>query len=119
MLDNLGLQYSGNKTVLERTLQLCYQMQNEIPLSLKTKALYFHLHCAGMQTSIHTLPNEWQRIVFIDDTRILMKKHAQRDILQKVIRAVAIVSPPPPLVYSKIICVCLQMALLTEIPLQV
>ena len=45
-----------------------------------------------------------------------MKKHAQRDILQKVIRAVAIANPL--FVYSEIICVCLQVELLTEVPWQ-
>lgn len=58
------------------------------------ESLYYHLARIGVQTIIHTMTNERQRIVFIDDPWILMKKHAQRDIFQNAIRAVAIVNPP-------------------------
>lgn len=48
-----------------------------------------------------------------------MKKHAQTDILQKVIRAVTIVNPPHPLfVHTEIKCVCLQVESVVEVPWQ-
>lgn len=62
--------------------------------SLNVEGLYYHLAATGVQTIPRTMTNERQRIVFIDDPWILMKKHAQRDILRNAKRAVAIVSPP-------------------------
>jgi porphobilinogen deaminase len=63
------------------------------------------------------LPEERQSTVLIDDLWILMKKHAHKDVSEKVMRAVAIASSPLR-VHAEIIFVCLQMAPLTEIPRQ-
>ena len=96
-----------------------YQKHNWNLFSLNMEGLYFHLPQIGVQAIIHTMPNEIQRIVFIDDPWILMKKHAQRDILLKVIRAVPVVSsppppPPPPSLCTPRLYVCLRVELLAQ-----
>lgn len=50
-------------------LQPWYQRQSTKKnlFGLNMEGLYFHLARIGVQTIIHTMPNEIQRIVFIDD----------------------------------------------------
>lgn len=57
------------------------------------EGLFYHQR-DGMQTNAHTGPALTQRNVFTDDSRILMKKHTQRDVAKGgTVRAVAIVNP--------------------------
>lgn len=74
---NSRLQYNGHETVFElhsashslvRYITASVQEAKQKNLfSLNIEGLYFHLPRTGVQTILHTVPNERQRIVFIDD----------------------------------------------------